>query len=79
VRRFTRYARIVLVVAGVAGMLLSSATVAIAKPDKQTDATTTPLATTTTPFAPLGPDGFCAYWGPLYAFVFPDGTVVRCG
>jgi len=22
--------------------------------------------------------GFCAYWGPNYSYVFPDGTVLRC-
>ena len=66
-RRYTRFARIVSVVAVVAAMLLSSATVGIAKPDKKSDATTTPPATTTTPFSPLGPGGFCAYWGPFGA------------
>ena len=72
-RRYTRSARIVAVVAGLAAILMSTATVARAKPANPKDTTTSKSAT-----APLRPPSFCGYWGPLYSYVFPDGTVFRC-
>jgi hypothetical protein len=74
-RRYTRFARMVAVVAGLAAILMSSATVALAKPAHRQHATK-PKPTTAT--APLRPPSFCGYWGPLYSYVFPDGTVLRC-
>jgi hypothetical protein len=74
VRRYTRSARTAALVAAFAASLMSGATAALAKPAQQTDAS--PKKSATAPLRP--PGGFCGYWGPLYSYVFPDGTVLRC-